>query len=112
MRLIYTHIDALHQKDFDKLSIEFEQIQSSRNIQLYKHLFSLDVSSDSEHSFVTVSLLNQHLTKIAAKDGYIELLLGINHEEELILQFDEQNIDLRELLIGVGNDTRLSILQI
>lgn len=39
------------------------------------------------------------------------LILGFKHEDDLNLQFDEQHINLRQLLIAIGNDTRFSIIE-
>lgn len=108
---IYVQVDMLHQKYADSLSVETQQIQSERNLQLYKQLYSIDIASYHDNAFASISLLNQYISKIISKDNNIELLFGFKHEEDLNRYFDEQNIDLRQLLIAVGNDTRLSILQ-
>ena len=39
------------------------------------------------------------------------MLLGIQYYKDLSFRFDNQNIDLKELLIALGNNTRLSIIQ-
>lgn len=109
LRCVYTHIDALHKKNTDKLDIVVNQIQSDKNAKLYDQLLDFDVT---ECCF-SVSLLNQYTTQTFMSHGNnIGLLLGFNHEDDLHLQYDEKNIDLRQLLIAVGNDTRYSILQI
>lgn len=112
LRDIYAHIDALHQKYVDRLSVEWQQIQSERNLKLYKQLFLKDIASYNDHAFVTISLLNQYIIRIVPKNNNIEVLLGFHHEEEINQYFDEQNIDLHQLLTAVGNETRLSILQL
>lgn len=111
LRAIYVQVDALHQKYAEKLAVEFEQIQSNRNIQLYKQLLDLDIAGINKKCYFAISLLNQYTTKSFVSDEIIALLIGFKHEENLNLQFDNQNIDLHQLLIAIGNDTRLAIIQ-
>lgn len=111
LRELYVQIDALHQKYADRLTVEWQQIQSERNVKLYKQLFLIDIENQ-EHAFVSISLLNQYISHIKSRNQNIELLFGLRHEEEMNRYFDERNIDLCQLLTSLGNDTRLSILQL
>ncbi len=107
---IYQAVNALHRRQQAKLAVECEQICSDRNMQLYGQMLSLGFTELGKNHYFTISLLNQYITKETIFAGVIGLLLGFKHEENLNLYFDEQNIDLRQMLTSVGNDTRLSIL--
>lgn len=111
LRLIYKQVDLLHQKYAGKLDVEIEQIQSERNVQLYEQLFSVNILDPNEHAIISMSLLNQYLTQFVSKNNNWGILLGFNHEEDLNRCFDEQNINLRELLVAIGNDIRISVIQ-
>lgn len=109
---IYHSVDALHQRQQSKLTIAREQICSERNLQLYKQLLILDCSNLEVNYYFSISLLNQYITKETIMGRDVGLLLGFKHEESLNQYFDEKNINLRLLLTTIGNDTRLSIIQV
>lgn len=111
LQLIYIQVDLLHQKHAEKLDSEFKQIKSAQNIQLYENLCSIKIANNFEKTLVAISLLNQYITKIVARNRNLELLLGFRHEEDLLLLYNESNIDIQQFLIAIGNDTRLSIIQ-
>ena len=111
LRTVYKQVEALHHKHLNKLQYAFAQIRSERNIAFFHKLYSIDLLSNSEPTLATISLLNQGIVKIILKKEKIELLLGIQYYKDLSFRFDNQNIDLKELLIALGNNTRLSIIQ-
>lgn len=108
LRYIYAQVDALYSKYAEEINAEAEQIQSERDAHLYKQLLDLDINN----RFFAISMLNQYITHFFGISGNEVLLLGYKHEEDLHLRFDEKTIDLRQLLIAVGNDTRYSVVQL
>ncbi len=112
MRMIYQAVNELHRKHHKKLSEMFEQISSERNIKLYNQVFNINVDNYADNSYGTVVLLNQFISLFIIKGKVLELLVGLRHEEDLIYRFNEQSIDLDQLLISIGNGTRLSIMRL
>lgn len=112
LRIVYSKIEDLHHTHRSKIELEFAQICSDHNVRLYEQLYTINISHVKERVCITISLLNQYITYIASNNGVLKMLLGIKHEEDLNSMFDEQNINLRQLLIAVGNETRFSIIQL
>ena len=86
-------------------------IQSEKTLQLYEQSLSLNISTQTIDCYFSISLLNHYITQTKLFHETTGLLLGFKHEGALNVHFDAQNINPNQLLISLGNETRLSILR-
>ncbi len=110
--LIFQAVDRLHHKYVAMLDDAYKEIHSERNLKLYSKVLGTDISHQTDEYNCTIAFLNQYIALLIISEDFHGLLLGIHYEEDLSFRLNEKNIDVRQLLIAVGNDTRLTILQV
>ena len=110
LRTVFAQVNCLYLKYNDMIFFVFEQVRSERNVELYQKVYAIDILSTEKPVAIALSMFSPHMIKFDLHDNHFQAFLGIKHEEQLSLYYDKNNIDLRQLLIAVGNDIRLSII--
>ena len=109
LKKVYYIIDQLHAEHSREISLEWEQIQTPANIELYKNELTHDVSVES--AGVSLSLLQQFLVYQRTQNGHSHyLLLGLRNETVLLDKVDESKVTAEKFILACGSEVRMKII--
>lgn len=109
IKKVYCIIDELHASHNREILLEWEQIQSPTNVELYKNELTHGVPI--KRSCVSISLLQQYLVYQRVKDGgHHFLLLGLRNESALLDKVDESKVTAENFILACGSEVRIKIV--
>ena len=110
MKKIYGITDRLHAEYKREISMEFDQIKSDINRQLYNNALKYE-ESNFEKTFISISLMNQYIIYYSCKDEKnFSFLFGYKHEETLADKFDISKATAENFILVCGSEVRMKIM--
>ena len=108
LKIVYSHVNELHDKYANNIDIEFQQIHTGYNIRLYKNALNYDKDRFQESTTISISLLNQFI--IYDNKKYDFFLLGLKHEESILDRHNESKATSDNFIIICGSEIRMKII--
>ena len=108
MKKVYCIIDELHSERKREISLEWEQIQSASNTELYVNKLAYEPKAPA---CVSISLLQQYLLFINENSAHTTMLLGLKHETAILDNYDESKATAENFILTCSNEIRWKIIK-
>jgi DNA-binding transcriptional ArsR family regulator len=112
LKRVYLLVDELYNEYKREIALEYDQIQSTVNLELYKNKLQCDEEYINNAS-VSVSLLNQYIVyEKKSTENELVLLLGLRHEEVISEHVDESKGTAENFILTCGSEVRMKIVKV